>query len=128
MKPAPFTYVRAGSVAHALQHVGTTEDAKYLAGGQSLLAVMNYRLARPEVLVDIGELAELGRVFDDDGSLLLGGLCTHRFVETDWLVAEHVPMLKEAARHVGHLAIRNRGTLGGTLAHADPAAEDSRPR
>ena len=123
MKPAAFAYERAASVAEALERVQDGPDAKFLAGGQSLLAVMNYRLARPARLIDIGKLDELRRVFEEPESMLLGGLCTHRFIETDELVGRRLPMLREAARHIGHLAIRNRGTLGGTIAHADPAAE-----
>jgi carbon-monoxide dehydrogenase medium subunit len=108
---------------HALESVRQDEDAKLLAGGQSLLAVMNYRLARPHRIIDIGGLDELRRVFEEPDSMLLGGLCTHRFIETDALVGRRLPLLREAARHIGHVAIRNRGTLGGTIAHADPAAE-----
>lgn len=125
MKPAPFDYYRATSVEDALDLLDAhgQEDVKVLAGGQSLLTLMNLRLARPEVLVDIGRLAELDRLFEDDDRLVLGALSTHRTVETDPRVSLCVPLLSEAARHIAHVGIRNRGTLGGTLSHSDPAAE-----
>ncbi|MBL1116456.1 FAD binding domain-containing protein [Streptomyces sp. 110] len=123
MKPAPFAYVRATSVADTLAVLDSDPQVKLLAGGQSLLAVMNLRLARPSRILDIGQLRELDRVFDDDDSILIGALRTHRRVETDPLIRARVPLLAEAARHIGHVAIRNRGTLGGSLAHADPAGE-----
>ncbi|TCP55326.1 carbon-monoxide dehydrogenase medium subunit [Tamaricihabitans halophyticus] len=123
MKPAAIDYARPASVADALSIMESDVEAKVLAGGQSLLAVMNFRLARPTQLIDIGSLAELNRIFDDDGSLLIGALRCHRDLETDPLVRDRLPPLAEAARHIGHIAIRNRGTLGGSIAHADPAAE-----
>ncbi|MQA81942.1 MAG: carbon monoxide dehydrogenase [Streptosporangiales bacterium] len=123
MKPAPFGYTRPRSVAEVLDILRAEPDAKVLAGGQSLLAVMNLRLARPARLVDLGVLRELDRVFDDDGAVLVGALCTHRRLETDPLLARRLPLLAAAARQIGHVSIRNRGTLGGSLAHADPAAE-----
>lgn len=123
MKPAPVEYVRATSVEDALECLEQEAEAKVLAGGQSLLALMNLRLARPSVLVDIGELAELDRIFADSDSVVLGALVRHRRLELDPLVQERLPIVSEAARHIGHVAIRNRGTIGGSIAHADPAAE-----
>jgi carbon-monoxide dehydrogenase medium subunit len=123
VKPAAFAFERTASVAEALERVQQEPGAKFLAGGQSLLAVMNYRLARPTRLVDIGKLDELRRVFEEPDSMVLGGLCTHRTIETDELIGRRLPLLREAAHHIGHVAIRNSGTLGGTIAHADPAAE-----
>jgi len=123
VKPAPFEYLRPGSVAAALAALADHSDAKVLAGGQSLLTLMNLRLSRPEVLVDIGGLAELDRVFSDAEDVLIGALVRHRRVETDPELRALVPLAAAAAGHIGHLGIRNRGTLGGTLAHADPAAE-----
>jgi carbon-monoxide dehydrogenase medium subunit len=123
VKPAEFDYVRPGSVAETLELLRDNSDAKLLAGGQSLLTLMNLRLARPGLVIDIGRLAELGRVFDDVDALLLGALVTHRVVETDPLIAARAPLLADAAGYIGHVGIRNRGTLGGSIAHADPAAE-----
>lgn len=123
MKPAPFAYTRPRSVAEVLAVLQGQPDAKVLAGGQSLLAVMNLRLARPSRLVDVGGLRELDRVFDDDGSVLVGAMCAHRRLETDPLLVRRLPLLAAATRHIGHVSVRNRGTLGGSLAHADPAAE-----
>ncbi len=95
-------------------------DAKLLAGGQSLLTLMNLRLARPAAVIDIGRLTELGRIFDDTDDLVLGSLVTHRTVETDPFIAARAPLLSDAARYIGHVGIRNRGTIGGSVAHADP--------
>ena len=129
MKPASFDYLRAGSVTQVLDVLaeaavgGGDGDTKVLAGGQSLMALMNLRLARPALLVDIGGLAELTRVFDDVDRVVIGALVRHRTVETDPLLAARIPLAAAAARYIGHIGIRNRGTLGGTLAHADPAGE-----
>ena len=123
MKPVRFDYVRADSVEHALDCLRDGET-KPIAGGQSLLPMMNFRIARPERLVDIDGLVALDRVAETpDGGLLVGGLVRHARLARDPLVRERVPLLAEAARHIGHGAIRNRGTIGGSLAHADPTAE-----
>lgn len=123
MKPAEFSYHRPDSVAEALELLAADPEAKLLAGGQSLLTLMNLRLARPSAVIDIGRLTELSRVFDDTDDLILGALVTHRTVETDPLISARTPLLADAARYIGHVGIRNRGTLGGSVAHADPAAE-----
>ncbi|WP_370332190.1 xanthine dehydrogenase family protein subunit M [Mycolicibacterium hippocampi] len=123
MKPAEFVYHRPDSVAEALTLLAEDPEAKLLAGGQSLLTLMNLRLARPSAVIDIGRLTELSRIFDDTEDLVLGALVTHRTVEVDPLVTARVPLLSDAARHIGHVGIRNRGTIGGSVAHADPAAE-----
>ncbi len=123
MKPAPFHYLRPDSVGEALEQLARHPDAKLMAGGQSLMALMNLRLARPSVIIDIGRLDELKRIFDDTDDLVLGALVTHRTVEVDPLIAARAPLLAAAAGHIGHIGIRNRGTLGGSVAHADPAAE-----
>jgi carbon-monoxide dehydrogenase medium subunit len=123
VKPAPFRYRRPSDVAEALADLRSSPDGKLLAGGQSLLAVMNLRLARPSHLIDIGRLGELDRVFDDEDSVIVGALCTHRRLETDPLLLRRTPLLAEAVGHVGHISIRNQGTVGGSVAHADPAAE-----
>lgn len=122
MKPAAFAYLRARSVTEALTALAAP-GAKALAGGQSLVTLMNMRLARPELVVDIGALRELARSFDDDGQVVLGALLTHRELIEHPTLAERHPVLAAMAAQIGHVAIRNRGTLGGALAHADPAAE-----
>lgn len=122
MKPAAFDYVRARSVEEALTALAMP-GAKTLAGGQSLVTLMNMRLARPELVVDIGGLPELARSFDDDGQVILGALLTHRELIEHPTLAERHPVVAAMASRIGHVAIRNRGTLGGALAHADPAAE-----
>lgn len=124
MKASPFRYRRPDSVAQVLTWLQEDPDgSKILAGGQSLVPLLNLRLARPEALIDINYLLELDRIIEDSGSLLLGALVRHRELERSAVVARRVPMLSEAARHIGHIAIRNRGTLGGTVCHADPASE-----
>jgi carbon-monoxide dehydrogenase medium subunit len=123
MKPAEFCYFRPRSIAEALDLLAEHPDAKILAGGQSLLTLMNLRLARPSAVIDIGALAELTRIFDDTDDLILGTLVTHRTVEVDPLIGARAPLLADAARYIGHIGIRNRGTIGGSVAHADPAAE-----
>jgi aerobic carbon-monoxide dehydrogenase medium subunit len=123
VKPAEFVYYRPSSVGAALELLAAHPDAKVLAGGQSLLTLMNLRLARPPVVVDIGKLAELARIFDDTDDLVLGTLVTHRTVEVDPLIGARAPLLADAARYIGHVGIRNRGTIGGSVAHADPAGE-----
>ncbi|MBW0088930.1 xanthine dehydrogenase family protein subunit M [Pseudonocardia sp. KRD-184] len=125
MKPAAVGYARANDLQEAvalLTEHGT--DAKLLAGGQSLVPMMSFRLARPSVLVDINRVGSLDFVQDDDGAgLLIGAMTRQRDIETSPLVAATVPLLPQALRHVGHVTNRNRGTIGGSLAHADPAAE-----
>ena len=123
MKPAPFRYIAAESLAHALAvKAEQGDDAKFLAGGQSLVPAMNFRLAQPAMLIDLNGLRELDFV-RADGPLRIGALARHRRIERDPLVAQHAPLLREAAPHVAHPQIRNRGTLCGNLAHADPASE-----
>lgn len=123
MKPAAVDYVRAESVAQVLDLLADAEDARVIAGGQSLITMMNLRLARPRLLVDITGLAELARTFDDGDSMILGALVRQRSLETDPLLTHRLPLAADAVGHTGHVAIRNRGTLGGTLAYADPSGE-----
>ena len=123
MKPAEFCYLRPRSVAEALGMLAEHPESKILAGGQSLLTLMNMRLARPSALIDIGGLSELNRIFDDTDGLVVGALVTHRTVEVDPVISARAPLLADAARYIGHISIRNRGTIGGSVAHADPAAE-----
>jgi aerobic carbon-monoxide dehydrogenase medium subunit len=125
MKPAPFEYQAPDSLAAALDvlaHRGG--DAKILAGGQSLIPVMNFRLAQPALLVDLNKLSELDFLRrGEDGGLRLGAMTRQRRVERDPLVKELAPLLAETMPWIAHPQIRNRGTIGGSLAHADPAAE-----
>jgi CO/xanthine dehydrogenase FAD-binding subunit len=121
VKPAPFDYAAARSLDEALGLLG--EDAKALAGGQSLVPLLNFRLARPELLVDINGLSELAGLERSDGRLLIGALTRQSALERSELVAAGWPLLTQAVRLVGHPQIRSRGTVGGSVAHADPAAE-----
>jgi carbon-monoxide dehydrogenase medium subunit len=124
MKPPVFRYVAARSVKEALDQLGRSDgEGKVLAGGQSLTPMLNFRLARPSLLVDINRVPGLDEIQKDDGGLVIGALARHRAIETSAIVRERFPILTAAAEQIGHLAIRNRGTFGGSLAHADPAAE-----
>ena len=121
MKPAPFEYVAARSLDEAVGLLG--EEAMALAGGQSLVPLLNFRLARPEVLVDINGLSELAGLERDAGVLRIGALTRQSALERSEVVTAGWPLLSQAVRFVGHPQIRNRGTVGGSVAHADPAAE-----
>jgi carbon-monoxide dehydrogenase medium subunit len=124
MKASAFAYARATSVVNALELLVTHGDkAKLLSGGQSLMPAMNLRLISPELLIDIGELAELRGIALRGDLLVIGALTRHVDLARSSGVATHAPLLTEAISHVAHPAIRNRGTLGGSLAHADPASE-----
>jgi carbon-monoxide dehydrogenase medium subunit len=124
MIPAAFDYVRAGSAEEAISLVGQHgEDAKFLAGGHSLLPLMKLRLAQPAVLIDIGRLSDLSYLRDAGDHIAIGALTRHSDVERSALLAEHVPLLAHATSHVGDPQVRHRGTIGGSLAHADPASD-----
>ncbi|HEU4344301.1 MAG TPA: xanthine dehydrogenase family protein subunit M [Candidatus Binatia bacterium] len=124
MKPAPFRYYRAGSLPQALELLnGAAEGGKLLAGGQSLVPLMNLRLARPEALIDLNPIRELSYIRSENGEIAIGALTRHREMEFSALIARELPVLGAVMPQIGHPAIRNRGTLGGSLAHADPAAE-----
>jgi carbon-monoxide dehydrogenase medium subunit len=124
MKPSRFRYFVAHDVDEAVTLLaGQGEEARVLAGGQSLMALMNMRLARPAALIDLNEIGELAYVREWDGGLAIGAMTRDASLERDMLAAERFPLLVEAARSVGHPAIRHRSTVGGSLAHADPAAE-----
>lgn len=124
MKPPVFDYVVARSLDHAFESLGRMPgEAKVLAGGQSLTPMLNFRLAHPAMLVDINRIEGLDAIEEEGGGIRIGTLARHRAVETSALIAKKFPIIKAAAEHVGHLAIRNRGTFGGSIAHADPAAE-----
>jgi carbon-monoxide dehydrogenase medium subunit len=122
--PAPFDYVRATSAEEAISLIGEHgEDAKFIAGGHSLLPLMKLRLAQPSVLVDIGRVQDLSYIRDAGDHVAIGALTRHRDVETSELLAEHVPLLRHAASHVGDPQVRHRGTIGGSIAHADSASD-----
>ncbi len=124
MKASAFSYARATSVANALELLGAHGDsAKVLSGGQSLMPAMNLRLISPELIIDICELAELRGIAVRGDVLIIGALTRHVDLQRSPEVAAHAPLLTDAISHVAHPAIRNRGTLGGSLAHADPASE-----
>jgi carbon-monoxide dehydrogenase medium subunit len=124
MKARNFRYVRPTSLAEACRILADAGgDAVPIAGGQSLLAGLNMRMSAPKLLVDIADLKELCGQSHADGTVRLGALTRHAELLTSDLVRKHLPLLSKAAPHIGHVAIRNRGTLGGSLAYADPAAE-----
>lgn len=124
MKPAPFAYARAATLEDAFSLLAEHgDDAKILAGGQSLMATLNMRLSEPEVLVDINHIDGLSAIEDTGNAIRIGAMARHVDVETSDLVAEHVPLVAAAMDHIAHPAIRNRGTFGGSIAFADPAAE-----
>jgi carbon-monoxide dehydrogenase medium subunit/6-hydroxypseudooxynicotine dehydrogenase subunit alpha len=124
MKPVQFEYDDPRTLEEALDLLARHADScKVLAGGQSLVPLMNFRLARPERLVDINGIDSLAYIRRDDGNLVIGAISRHADVEHSKVVAESVPLLAEAIGWVGHSQIRNRGTVGGSVAHADPAAE-----
>ena len=125
MKPAPFRYFAPQTLDEALSLLAEHGyDAKALAGGQSLVPAMNFRLAQPAVLVDLNRIPELAFVqAADDGGLRIGAMTRQRTLERDPLVEARAPLIHAAMPHIAHAQIRNRGTIGGSLAHADPAAE-----
>lgn len=124
MKPPPFEYFDPGSVEEALALLKDHgEEAKVLAGGQSLVPLLNFRLARPRYLIDLNRIGALSYIREADGGLAIGAMTRQRVVERSPLVRQRCPLLTEAMPLIGHAQIRNRGTVGGSLAHADPAAE-----
>jgi CO/xanthine dehydrogenase FAD-binding subunit len=125
MKPAPFEYYAPTGLEEALSYLAEYgPDAKLLAGGQSLIPTLNFRLAQPAVLIDLNSIPQLSYLrLDDEGSLRIGAMTRQRQVERSSLVASHAPLIYETMPHIAHVQIRNRGTFGGSLAHADPAAE-----
>jgi carbon-monoxide dehydrogenase medium subunit len=124
LKPPPFLYVRPRSIDEALEVLAAHGDnAKVLAGGQSLVPLLNFRLIHPEVVVDLGNIEGLDLVDSEDGHLVLGAMARQSVVEAAPVVRRLCPLLPKALAHVGHQQIRNRGTIGGSIAHADPAAE-----
>jgi carbon-monoxide dehydrogenase medium subunit len=123
MIPAPFDYELAESVEHAIELLGSREDAKLLAGGHSLIPAMRVRLARPALLVDVGRLGELSYVRDAGERLAIGALTRHHDLQRDPLLQEHCPVVSYAAGLIGDPQVRHRGTIGGAVAHADPAGD-----
>ena len=124
MKPAAFDYVIADSIDMAVASLADGGgDAKIIAGGQSLVPMLNFRLLRPSILVDINRIGDLAFIQETGKNICVGALTRHFQLETSPVIARHLPILACAMTHVAHLAIRNRGTIGGSLAHADPAAE-----
>ena len=124
MKPAPFKYMSPNTVSEVLEALGRYgEDCKLLAGGQSLIPMLGMRLHRPSVLVDLNRVSELSKIEQTNGSVRVGAMARHSSVEHSSLVAEKVPLLSQAVPQIGHAAIRNRGTMGGSLVHNHPASE-----
>lgn len=124
MKPPPFDYVAAQSIEDAVERLAAADGAaKVLAGGQSLMPMLNFRLLAPDLLVDIGRIESLRVIEAAPGGVLIGAGARHREIAENPLLRDRFPILREAMAHVAHMAIRNRGTVGGSLAHADPAAE-----
>jgi len=123
VKPAPFAYKKARTLEDAVALLGEHKDARLLAGGQSLIATLNMRLSAPTLLIDINGIGGLGGIAHKNGKVEIGALVRHAQAEHNELIAKHAPLLARALPHIGHPAIRNRGTLGGSIAFADPAAE-----
>jgi len=124
VKPPPFDYVAVASLDEALAALADGgEDAKILAGGQSLIPLMSLRLAHPSLLIDVNGVEELKTIERVNGSLRIGAMVRHRVAERSDVVRDAVPLVAEAMPYIGHIAIRSRGTIGGSIAHADPAAE-----
>jgi len=123
VKPAPFAYKKVRSLAEAVALLGEHKDARLLAGGQSLIATLNMRLSAPSLLIDINGIGGLDGTTQKNGKVEIGALVRHAQAECSELIAKYAPLLARALPHIGHAAIRNRGTLGGSIAFADPAAE-----
>ena len=123
MKAPPFRYHRPATLSAAIDLFASLDNARVMAGGQSLMPMMNYRLAAPDDLIDLGGIGELVGITETDTTLMVGAMTTQRTLEHSALVARHVPMVAAAIRHVGHQQTRNRGTIGGSLCHFDPGAE-----
>ena len=124
MKPAPFAYVKAKSLDHAIELLAHPDgEARLLAGGQSLIATLNMRLSAPKLLIDLNGISELSGIAVKNDQVEIGALTRHAEAERSADIARHAPLIALAMPHIGHAAIRNRGTLGGSVAFADPAAE-----
>jgi aerobic carbon-monoxide dehydrogenase medium subunit len=123
MKPAPFEYVRPATVEEAVRVLASTPNAKVMAGGQTLGPMLNLRLAQPEVIVDIGRIPELARVVEEPDAVIIGATVTHAAIEDGRIADPTRGFLPRVARGIAYRAVRTRGTIGGSLAHADPAAD-----
>lgn len=125
MKPSRFDYLQPGTIEEALTMLAEhgASDGKLLAGGQSLVPMMNFRVAAPSVLIDLNAIGDLVGVSEDDDTIVIGAMTRHNDVKHHPLVARHAPLVEAAYHHVAHFTVRNRGTLGGNLVHADPASE-----
>jgi carbon-monoxide dehydrogenase medium subunit len=123
VKPAPFAYKKARSLDEAVALLREHADARLLAGGQSLVATLNMRLSAPSLLIDVNGLGGLDRIEAKDGTVTIGALTRHAQAERSDVLAKHAPLIAKAMPHIAHPAIRNRGTIGGSIAFADPAAE-----
>lgn len=123
MIPAPFTYHRPQTLAEALAALASHTDAKVLAGGHSLIPAMKLRLAQPQALIDLSRIADLRYIRERDSKIAIGAMTTHYEIESSTLIREKCPLLAEVASQIGDVQVRNRGTIGGSLVHADPAAD-----
>lgn len=123
MKPAPFQYQRPSNVDEAVDALAEHDDATILAGGQSLIPMMNSRLANPEIVVDISHVDELEYIREEGDTIAIGAMTPQAAAEESGVVTEHCPLVMEALTHLGHETIRHRGTIGGNLAHGDPTSE-----
>lgn len=123
MIPAPFDYVRVDTIDEALSLLSQNEDAKILAGGHSLIPAMKLRLAQPSLLVDISRIKDLAYVREEDGQICIGAMTTHYQIESSALLKSICPLLPDCASHIGDMQVRNKGTIGGSVAHADPAGD-----
>jgi len=123
MIAAQFDYVRAQTLDEALTLLAQSEDAKILAGGHSLIPAMKLRLAQPQLLIDIGRISDLAYIREEDGQIRIGAMTTHYQMESSELLKQICPLLPECAAHIGDVQVRNKGTIGGSLAHSDPAGD-----
>jgi carbon-monoxide dehydrogenase medium subunit len=123
MIPATFDYLRPQTLEEALSLLANHEDAKVLAGGHSLIPAMKLRLAQPKTVIDISRVADLSYVREEDGRIVVGALATHYQIESSTLLRDKCPLLSEVAPQIGDVQVRNKGTIGGSLVHADPASD-----
>lgn len=123
MVPSNFQYLRPQSIDEAVRLLSTKEDAKILAGGHSLVPAMKFRLAQPKAVIDISRITDLSYIRESSGQIHIGAMTTHHLIESSKLLREKCPLLSETAGNIGDVQVRNRGSIGGSLAHADPAAD-----